>query len=178
MEPANRRLTRNGSYALLVLPLLIIGRCSSPAVPKSIRYPSTNETLDIKDHQIVFQLAAKLNQLNGGDPKLFVDFIPWIQTSDNAPYYYNGVRNADGTVPTVRITDHSLARSGWLTAQQVAEAASASSAPLPPGVQQVQGEIADLFYSPDRLGAIANNMYRAHKQFIGKQNAGESVRGE
>lgn len=73
------------------------------AVPKSIRYPSTNETLDIKDHQIVFQLAAKLNQLNGGDPKLSVDFIPWIQTSDNAPYYYNGVRNADGTVPTVGI---------------------------------------------------------------------------
>lgn len=71
-------------------------------VPEKIRYPSTNETLEIKDHQIVFQLAAKLNEMNGGDPKLSVDFIPWIQNSDNAPYYYNGVRNADGTVPTVR----------------------------------------------------------------------------
>lgn len=76
-----------------------------PAVPEKIRYPSTNETLEIKDHQIVFQLAAKLNELNGGDPKLSVDFIPWIQNSDNAPYYYNGIRNADGTVPTVRTTN-------------------------------------------------------------------------
>lgn len=85
-----------------------IGRFSPPTVPKSIRYPSTNETLEIKDHEIVFQLAAKLNELNGGNPQLSVDFIPWIQSSGNAPYYYNGVRNPDGTVPTVSRTTHAL----------------------------------------------------------------------
>lgn len=92
------------------LPLLLLtsSHLVSPAVPEGIRYPSTNETLEIKDHQIVFQLAAKLNELNGGDPRLSVDFIPWIQTSDNAPYYYNGIKNADGTVLTVRSTDDSL----------------------------------------------------------------------
>lgn len=145
------------------------------AVPEKIRYPSTNETLEIKDHQIVFQLAAKLNELNGGDPKLSVDFIPWIQNSDNAPYYYNGIRNADGTVPTVRTTndlpggDSRYRKANGAHGIKVAEAAKADNASsLPQSLQEAQQKIANVFQSPERLSAIANNMYRAHKQFIGK----------
>lgn len=158
----------------MYLPVLI-----PPAVPQSIRYPSTNETLEIKDHQIVFQLAAKLNELNGGNPQLSVDFIPWIQSSGNAPYYYNGVRNLDGTVPTVRRTDpltHSLKivrLANGVHGVKVAEAANSTNAPvLPPGLREAEQGVADVFQSPERLGAIADNMYRAHKQFIGKQSAG------
>lgn len=140
----------------------------------------TNETLEIKDHQIVFQLAAMLNELNGGNPQLSVDFIPWIQSSANAPYYYNGVRNLDGTVPTVRRTDrstthsltHSVRLANGVHGIKVAETANSTNAPaVPPGLQEAQQGIADIFQSPERLSAIADNMYRAHKKFIGKRTA-------
>lgn len=92
--------------------LIADSHLNPPAVPQKIQYPSTNETLDIKDHQIVFQLAQKLNELNGGDPALSVDFIPWIQASANTPYYFNGIRNPDGTVPTVSKAKDSLGVQG------------------------------------------------------------------
>lgn len=53
---------------------------------------------------------------------------------------------------------------------KVAEAVKANNAPLlPQGLREAQQEIADVFQSPERISAIANNMYRAHKQFIGKR---------
>lgn len=58
---------------------------------------------------------------------------------------------------------------------KVAEAASANTTALPPGLQEVQQEIADIIQDPERLSAIANNMYRAHKQFIGEQEAWKHV---
>lgn len=100
-----------------------------------------------------------------------MDFIPWIQTSENAPYYYNGVRNADGTVPTVWATNSPSHANKLANAIKFAEAANASiNAPLPPGLQEVQQNIAGVFHSPEKLSAVANNMYQAHKQFIGKQS--------
>lgn len=58
---------------------------------------------------------------------------------------------------------------------KVAEAAKANNAPLlPQGLQEVQQEIANVFQSPERLSAIANNMYKAHKQYIGKR-AGQKI---
>ncbi|KAH0614321.1 uncharacterized protein H6S33_006207 [Morchella sextelata] len=119
--------------------------------PESIKYPSTNETLQIKDHQIVFQLVETINKLNGATPgdDLSVDFIPWIQSSLNAPSYNGGVRNADGSVPTV----------GEIAAMN-------TTTVLPPGLEQVDDSIREIFLSPERLALLSNNMYRAHKQFI------------
>lgn len=37
--------------------------------PYRIKYTGTNETLDINDHKIVFQLGAYLNKLNNYDSK-------------------------------------------------------------------------------------------------------------
>lgn len=45
-----------------------------------MRLPTTltveGQTLNISDHQLVFQLAQELNALNNHDPDLLVDFIP------------------------------------------------------------------------------------------------------
>jgi hypothetical protein len=50
--------------------------------PVSLTYAETNETLPIKDHQLVFQLADVLNEKNAElDPWWQVNFIPWIQSN-------------------------------------------------------------------------------------------------
>jgi hypothetical protein len=50
--------------------------------PTSITYAATNETLEIQDHKMVFQLAEVLNAMNGElDPSWQVNFIPWIQSN-------------------------------------------------------------------------------------------------
>lgn len=69
--------------------------------PVSVRYADTNETLDINDHKMVFQLADYLNTLNGNDSALAVKFIPWIQASANVPAASNGVRKPNGLIPSV-----------------------------------------------------------------------------
>jgi len=46
--------------------------------PVSITYPN-NDTIQILDHRMVFQLADVLNKQNGGDPEYAVNFIKWIQ---------------------------------------------------------------------------------------------------
>lgn len=45
----------------------------------SITYADTNETLEIMDHRMVFQLADVLNEMNVDRPDLHVNFILWIQ---------------------------------------------------------------------------------------------------
>lgn len=50
--------------------------------PVSMTYAATNETLDIQDHKLVFQLADVLNKINSEvDPVFQVNFIPWIQNN-------------------------------------------------------------------------------------------------
>lgn len=47
----------------------------------SLTYADTGETLEIKDHEMVFQLGEVLNAMNKDRPDLMVNFIPWIQNS-------------------------------------------------------------------------------------------------
>jgi hypothetical protein len=54
-------------------------------LPVSITYPDTNETLPIKDHRMVFQLADTLNKMNGNDSKYKINFIEWIEVSPKVP---------------------------------------------------------------------------------------------
>ncbi|KAF3405290.1 L-amino-acid oxidase [Talaromyces pinophilus] len=44
-----------------------------------------NETVEINDHKMVFQLADVLNKINGNSPEYIVNFIKWIQSNSNAP---------------------------------------------------------------------------------------------
>src|ERR1700712_1900765 len=66
--------------------------------PVSITYAGTNETLQIQDHKMVFQLGDALNQMNGNDSALEVKFIPWIQYASNDPAA-TSKRRPDGTIP-------------------------------------------------------------------------------
>lgn len=67
--------------------------------PFSITDAETNETWPIMDQRMIFQLADILNDLNKNeDPAYQVNFIPWIQISDNAPVA-TSKRRPDGTIP-------------------------------------------------------------------------------
>ncbi|KAL2839359.1 flavin-containing amine oxidoreductase-domain containing protein [Aspergillus pseudoustus] len=69
--------------------------------PVSLTYAEQNETLEIQDHKMVFQLADTLNVLNAQDhPELSVDFIPFIQNNPNTPASAGGNRLADGRIPS------------------------------------------------------------------------------
>jgi hypothetical protein len=66
----------------------------------SIKYADTNQTLDIQDHKMVFQLVDVLNSMNGNESDLAIKFIPWIQSSPNAPASSGGVQLPNGLIPT------------------------------------------------------------------------------
>ena len=68
--------------------------------PVEVTYPGNNETLEIKDHRMVFQLAGVLNDQNGHDPGYEVNFIPWIQSASGDPAT-TPKRRPDGTVPSL-----------------------------------------------------------------------------
>ncbi|EFW99432.1 L-amino acid oxidase [Grosmannia clavigera kw1407] len=122
-----------------------------------MRFPTTttlgNETYNISDHQMVFQLAAEMNKLNNYDKNLSVDFIPWYQSSKNGLYYHNGIRLADGMPPTV--------------AQKNANASLAITKPEDASTTALQDKVdaalpGDAFYV-----AMAQNMFKAHREWIG-----------
>lgn len=124
--------------------------------PVSVKYPDTNETLDIQDHKMVFQLGDVLNQMNGHDPALAVKFIPWIQSSRNVPASSNGGRLPNGRIPSV------------------AQIAANSSLRLPayqspdPDAQEHAEEAIEAFLdaTTDRIRNASQNIYKAHKQAI------------
>ncbi|RPA95378.1 hypothetical protein L873DRAFT_1745322 [Choiromyces venosus 120613-1] len=122
--------------------------------PEKVRYAGTNETVTIKDHQIVFQVAEKMNQINKNDPNFKVNFIPWIQSHPNNLVYYNGVRDSEGNIPTVA----EIAANATL--------APGANQEVSPGLAEVSKRIAEIFQTPEKIRGIAENIYRAHKQFI------------
>jgi len=121
--------------------------------PESITYASTNETLQINDHRIVFQLASVMNEMNGHDKNLSVDFIPWLQSSPNGLHYFDGIRKPDGTVPTLA----DIKKNSSLT---VAEAEN-------PTLDKVDEIISNITSDPDFMAKMAANVYAAHKDFLG-----------
>ena len=52
--------------------------------PVSVTYPN-NDTIQIMDHRMVFQLADVLNKQNGNNSEYAVNFIKWIQASVYIP---------------------------------------------------------------------------------------------
>ena len=122
--------------------------------PVSITYPDTNETLQIKDHRMVFQLADVLNQQNNNDPEYMVNFIEWIQNSANAPANTTK-RRPDGTVPGVtevenkpKYQDNLNLTYSNATAVYEAEAA----------YEKWSGRVS--------IAEMAKDIYRAHKKAV------------
>ena len=120
--------------------------------PESIQYAGSNETLLINDMQLVFQLAAVMNQLNEGQPNYTVKFIPWIQESPNGLYYFSGLKDADGLPPTAT------------------EVKNNPKLTLPVPEDPIVGNITDLVSeigcNPKTAAAIAKNTFTAYKDYI------------
>ncbi|KAB8338859.1 hypothetical protein FH972_021803 [Carpinus fangiana] len=119
--------------------------------PESFQNPDTNETVQIQDHRIVFQLAKYLNELNGHAKNFSVDFIPWIQSSENGLYYFDGIRKANGMPPTLGET----------------QANSSLIRPVVdnPAVDKATAAINEVTNKASTLVAAARNIYQAHKDF-------------
>ncbi|KAI0469731.1 flavin-containing amine oxidoreductase [Xylariaceae sp. FL0804] len=121
-----------------------------------MRFPHTvtydNQTYNVTDHQMVFQLADEMNRINGHDQNLSVDFIRWIQNNENALYYYNGIKLDTGLPPTLK---------------QVAENSSLiPSLPDDNATQKAQAKIDKIANNVTMLIDIATNMHKAHREFI------------
>ncbi|KAH7109280.1 hypothetical protein B0J11DRAFT_237785 [Dendryphion nanum] len=126
--------------------------------PVSVRYADTNQTLDIQDHKMVFQLADVLNKMNGNDSTLAVNFIPWIQSSPNVPGNSNGYRLPNGRIPS---------------AAQIRANSSLIPAALRPAnysadiAEHAEEEVAKLIgFTPEQSRKIATNLFTAHKDAI------------
>lgn len=113
---------------------------------------SSNETYNITDHQLVFQLAAEMNELNGHNANWSVDFIPWYQSSENGLYYYNGIKLANGLPPTVGQVDANAS----LTVQTVDDVSTTT----------LEDQISSVTKSDELYAKVATNMFEAHKEFL------------
>lgn len=102
----------------------------------------------------MFQLAAEMNEINNHAANWSVDFIPWIQRSQNGLYYYNGIRTESGLPPT---------------RGQVADNASLSvQTSYADSTTALQAQVDAVDSSDELYASIATNMFEAHREFIGK----------
>ncbi len=122
-----------------------------------MRFPNTitlgNATYNVSDHQLVFQLAAEMNKINGHDKNLSVDFIPWYQSNQNALYYHDGIKLANGLPPTL--------------SQIVGNSSLQITKALDPSTQALQKAVNAALPGQDFYAKMAQNMFKAHRQFIG-----------
>lgn len=129
--------------------------------------PGTNTTYNITDHQLVFQLAAEMNELNGHDKNLSVDFIPWIQSNQNGLSYKNGFKLANGLPPTLA---QIAANSSLAAATTVYDEATNS----------LDETVDEYMPGSDFSVRMAQNMFKAHREFLdsGLQGLGGDVWSE
>ena len=127
--------------------------------PVSTKYADTNETLDIQDHKMVFQLGDVLNQMNSNNSALAVNFIPWIQSSANVPANSNGYRLPNGRIPS---------------AAQIKANKTMYTLPAAVGPDEEAQEKAEEAYenfvglTPEAMRNISTNVYKAHKAAVEK----------
>lgn len=122
--------------------------------PATYKDPASNETLDINDHQLVFQLADEMNKLNGGDKNFSVDFVTWIQNNPNGLVYENGVKLDTGLPPT---------------RADIAANASLGGPPMTIDNATLALNAALNQFLPDSEFGVtmAKNMFKAHQDWIG-----------
>lgn len=124
--------------------------------PVSVTDPDSNETIEIQDHKMVFQLAATLNALNGNDSSLAVNFIKWIQSSPNVPSS-TSKRRPDGTVPSI-----SEVSANPLYADNVTATYSNATA-----VAEASAAYEDwLDIDSAKIKELASNVFQGHKKAL------------
>ncbi|CAI4220160.1 unnamed protein product [Parascedosporium putredinis] len=124
--------------------------------PRFIQYADTNETLEIQDHKMVFQLIDVLNEMNADRPDLKIDLIKWIQTNDRIAGMSNGGRLPDGRIPSA------------------AELAADPSLLLPAAEANDPEEAAEgraalksfINSTPESTRSVAANIYKAHRDAV------------
>lgn len=121
-----------------------------------MRFPETakysNETYNITDHQMVFQLASEMNRINNFDKNFSVDFIPWLQSSPNGLYYYDGFKLDTGLPPTV--------------AQTRANASLKATYPMNPSTETLSDKLSPITSNETFMIELASNTFKAHKDFL------------
>lgn len=100
----------------------------------------------------MFQLADEMNNLNKHDANFSVDFIPWHQSSPNGLVYQDGFKLDTGLPPTV---------------SQLAQSNSAA-APTSASYKALSDKVDLITQNETFLAEIAQNTFKAHKDFIGK----------
>lgn len=124
--------------------------------PLSYTSSETNETVQIQDHRIVFQLASEVNTLNKNNSNFTVDFIKWYQCSLNGLYYVNGARKPDGQVPTLSEVNANASLLGPASTFEDAR------------LDELTTVIDALYSNGSFLDQTARNVYLAHKTFLDK----------
>ncbi|CAG8153317.1 unnamed protein product [Penicillium salamii] len=123
--------------------------------PVSITYADTNETIEIQDHRMVFQLVDVLNRINAKRPNLQIKFIPWTEKGPHLPIYSGGNRLPNGRIPSVANVE-----------------ADKSLVYTPPSNQAAVSTAKAAYdnytsvHSKEYLRKLATNMYKAHKEAI------------
>ncbi|KIX04782.1 uncharacterized protein Z518_05653 [Rhinocladiella mackenziei CBS 650.93] len=120
--------------------------------PQAITYADTNETIRIKDHQIVSDLVEELNRRNAGNRNFTVSMIPFINSSPNGIVYRSGRRKPNGELPTV---------------SDVAEDPSLEEIPTSPGqVAEINQVLGGITANQTFMNSLARNIFAAHKQWL------------
>ncbi|KAF4334958.1 amino-acid oxidase [Fusarium beomiforme] len=120
--------------------------------PSTYKSPETNETMNITDHQLVFQLAEEMNKLNGHDKNFSVDFIPWLQSSPNGLSYKNEFKLPSGLPPTL----NEIANNASLGVTSV----------IDPVTKDLQSKVDTFMPGSEFSTLMAKNMFKAHKQWL------------
>ena len=120
-------------------------------LPYSVTYKSDNSTHLYTDHQMTFQLAETLNEMNDNDPKWKIDFIPWIQHHPNELIALGTSRLPGGRIPTR------------------AEIAADSRLGKPPPLvsseyNQTKAKMNQILKNESVLKEIQRDIWRVHKQ--------------
>ncbi|KXX79855.1 L-amino-acid oxidase [Madurella mycetomatis] len=121
--------------------------------PYTYQDPTTKEILNISDHQLVFQLAAEMNRINGNNKNLSIDFIPWIQSSPNGLVYRNGFKLPTGLPPTVAQIEADPSLGGPIKV-------------LDESTEQLAAAVLENLPGPEFYADVARNMFKAHKYWI------------
>lgn len=124
--------------------------------PVAITYPETNETIPINDHRLVFQVADELNKMNGANSSYAVNFIEWIQKSQNQPATTSH-RRPDGTIPGAA---ELAANPSW--APNVTATYSNATA-----VEAAQAAYEDwVGFDKEKMKEFGANVFKAHKASV------------
>ena len=124
--------------------------------PVSITYADTNETLEIQDHRMVFQLAEVLNKMNANQADLQVNFIPWTEKGPNLPADSGGNRLPNGRIPSaVHVTAN----------KSLVYTPASSHEPAIINAESAYENFTNL-HNKESFRKFATNMYKAHKQAV------------